>query len=88
MLIWLRNSLDCWITSSSFCSTEFLNQINIVPGDAQEGAKVGLGVNRPIASRTLTNSATGVKRKPIDPTDTGDRGRYFCAQTNSDTAIS
>ncbi|MFN4138179.1 MAG: phage major capsid protein, P2 family [Sphingomonas paucimobilis] len=69
-------------------SSEFLNQINIVPVDAQEGAKVGLGVNRPIASRTLTNSATGVKRKPIDPTDTGDRGRYFCAQTNSDTAIS
>ncbi|WP_294275742.1 phage major capsid protein, P2 family [uncultured Sphingomonas sp.] len=68
-------------------SSEFLGKINIIPVDAQEGAKVGMGVTRPIASRTLTNAATGVRRKPIDPTDTSDRGRYFCAQTNSDTAI-
>lgn len=68
-------------------SSEFLGKINLIPVPAQEGAKVGVGVTRPIASRTLTNSATGVKRKPIDPTDTSDRGRYFCAQTNSDTAI-
>lgn len=68
-------------------SSEFLGKINIIPVDAQEGAKVGMGVTRPIASRTLTNSGTGVRRKPIDPTDTSDRGRYFCAQTNSDTAI-
>lgn len=68
-------------------SSEFLGKINIVPVSQQEGAKVGMGVTRPIASRTLTNSGTGVKRKPIDPTDTSDRGRYFCAQTNSDTAI-
>ena len=68
-------------------SSEFLGKINIVTVTQQEGAKVGMGVTRPIASRTLTNSATGVKRKPIDPTDTSDRGRYFCAQTNSDTAI-
>lgn len=69
-------------------SSDFLGKINIVPVTAQEGAKVGLGVTRPIASRTLTNSATGVRRRAVDPTDTGDRGRYFCAQTNSDTAIS
>lgn len=68
-------------------SSEFLGKINIVPVDQQEAAKVGMGVTRPIASRTLTNSATGVRRRPIDPTDTSDRGRYFCAQTNSDTAI-
>lgn len=68
-------------------SSEFLGKVNIVTVTQQEGAKVGMGVTRPIASRTLTNSGTGVKRKPIDPTDTSDRGRYFCAQTNSDTAI-
>jgi P2 family phage major capsid protein len=68
-------------------SSEFLGKVNIVSVKQQEGAKVGMGVTRPIASRTLTNSATGVKRRPIDPTDTSDRGRYFCAQTNSDTAI-
>jgi len=67
--------------------SDFLSKVNLVTVKAQEGAKIGLGVTRPIASRTLTNSATGVKRRPIDPTDTGDRGRYFCAQTNSDTSI-
>lgn len=68
-------------------SSEFLGKVNIVPVKAQEGAKIGLGVTRPIASRTLTNSETGVKRRPIDPTEVSDRGRYFCAQTNSDTAL-
>ncbi|VXC90850.1 phage major capsid protein, P2 family [Sphingomonas sp. 8AM] len=68
-------------------SSDFLGKINIIPVQQQEGAKVGLGVTRPIASRTLTNSGTGVRRRPIDPTDTLDKGRYFCAQTNSDTAI-
>lgn len=68
-------------------SSDFLSKISIVTVKQQEGAKVGLGVTRPIASRTLTNSATGVRRKPVDPTDTADKGRYFCAQTNSDVGI-
>ncbi len=68
-------------------SSEFLTKINVISVKEQEGAKVGLGVTRPLASRTLTNSATGVRRRPTDPTDTLDRGRYRCEQTNSDTAI-
>ncbi|PZT91676.1 phage major capsid protein, P2 family [Sphingomonas sp.] len=68
-------------------SSDFLSKISIVTVKQQEGAKVGLGVTRPIASRTLTNSVTGVRRKPVDPTDTADKGRYFCAQTNSDVGI-
>ena len=68
-------------------SSEFLQKVNVITVKQQEGAKVGVGVTRPIASRTLTNSATGVRRKPIDPTDTADKGRYFCAQTNSDVGI-
>ncbi|USI72724.1 phage major capsid protein, P2 family [Sphingomonas morindae] len=67
-------------------SSDFLGRIQIVPVHAQTGAKVGVGVTRPIASRT--NTAGGTRRKPIDPTDTSDRGQYTCAQTNSDTAIS
>lgn len=68
-------------------SSEFLTKIKVIPVKDQEGAKVGLGVTRPIASRTLTNSATGVRRRPINPTDTMDKGRYRCEQTNSETAI-
>lgn len=68
-------------------SSDFLKRINVIPVRAQEGAKVGVGVTRPIASRTATNSATGKRRRPVDPTQTADRGRYRCEQTNSDTAI-
>lgn len=68
-------------------SSEFLTKINILPVDAQEGQKVGVGVTRPIASRTATSGRDGKRRVAIDPTDTGDRGRYRCEQTNSDTAI-
>jgi P2 family phage major capsid protein len=68
-------------------SSDFLTKINIVPVPDQEGKKIGLGVTRPIASRTKTDSATGKKRNPTDPTDTGDKGRYRCEQTNSDVAI-
>ncbi|MBB3346065.1 phage major capsid protein, P2 family [Sphingomonas sp. BK069] len=69
-------------------SSEFLGRVNVVTVKEQEGAKVGVGVTRPLASRTRTDSATGVRRRPIDPTETSDRGRYRCEQTNSDTAIS
>lgn len=65
--------------------SEFLGKVNLVFVDQQEGDKVGVGVTRPIASRT--NTAGGTRRTPIDPTDTSDRGRYRCEQTNSDTAI-
>lgn len=68
-------------------SSEFLGRINIVPVLAQEGEKVGIGVTRPIASRTRTDPKTGKRRIATDPTDTGDRGKYRCEITHSDVAI-
>lgn len=64
-------------------SSDFLSRINIVPVDEQEGEKLGLGINTPIASTTDT---TKKDREPIDPTDM-DRHGYKCTQTNFDTAI-
>ncbi|MFC3581075.1 phage major capsid protein, P2 family [Sphingomonas hylomeconis] len=66
-------------------SSDFLSKIGNVTVTQQEGDKVGIGVTRPIASRT--NTAGGNRRTPTDPTDTSDLGRYRCEQTNSDTAI-
>lgn len=66
-------------------SSEFLQQINIEPVVQQSGAKVGVGVTRTMAGRT--NTAAGNRRTPTDPTDTSDRGQYFCRQTNFDSAI-
>lgn len=66
-------------------SSEFLQQINIEPVIAQSGQKVGVGVTRSLAGRTDTSS--GTRRNPTDPTDTGDKGKYFCHQTNFDYAI-
>ncbi|CAN5773753.1 phage major capsid protein, P2 family [soil metagenome] len=66
-------------------SSDFLSKIGNVTVTQQEGDKVGIGVTRPIASRT--NTAGGTRRTPTDPTDTSDLGRYRCEQTNSDTAI-
>ena len=66
-------------------SSDFLSRVGNVTVTQQEGDKVGIGVTRPIASRT--NTAGGTRRTPTDPTDTSDLGRYRCEQTNSDTAI-
>lgn len=66
-------------------SSEFLTKVGLVTVVQQEGDKVGVGVTRPIASRT--NTAAGNRRTPSDPTDTSDNGRYRCEQTNFDTAI-
>lgn len=68
-------------------SSDFLQRINFITVDAQEGTKVGVGVTRPIASRTQTDSKTAKRRRPTDPTDTGDRGKYRCEITHSDVAI-
>lgn len=65
--------------------SEFLNRISFVPVDQQEGDKVGIGVTRPLASRT--NTAAGNRRTPTDPTDSSDLGCYRCEQTNFDHAI-
>lgn len=65
--------------------SEFLQSIQIVPVVQQVGQKVGVGVTRPLASRTDTSGAG--RRVPTDPTDTSDKGQYFCRQTNFDYAI-
>ncbi len=66
-------------------SSEFLQQINIEPVVQQSGDKLGVGVTRSMAGRT--NTAIGNRRTPTDPTDTSDRGQYFCRQTNFDSAL-
>lgn len=66
-------------------SSEFLQLIQMVPVIQQEGDKVGIGTTRPLAGRT--NTAAGNRRTPTDPTDTSDRGRYSCKQTNFDHAL-
>jgi P2 family phage major capsid protein len=67
-----------------FSGSEFLQQIAFVPVDQQEGDKVGLGITRPLAGRTNTNINP---RRPTDPTDTSDLGRYRCEKTNFDHAL-
>jgi P2 family phage major capsid protein len=65
-------------------SSNFLTQINIYPVDEMAGELIGLGVGRPVASRTDT-SGSG-ERSPVDPTSMDNR-RYMCEQTDFDTAI-
>lgn len=66
-------------------SSDFLQAISFEFVVDKEGAKVGLGTTRPIASRT--NTAGGTRRIAKDPTSTSDEGGYKCEQTNFDTAI-
>lgn len=64
-------------------SSDFLNRINISPVSEQEGEKLGLGVDDPIAS--TTDTLVGAR----EPAMVGsiDSTKYRCEQTNSDTAI-
>ncbi|WP_269915404.1 phage major capsid protein, P2 family [Acinetobacter sp. HY1485] len=64
-------------------SSEFLKKININLVDEQSGSAVGLGISRPIASRTNTGEK---ERQAIDPSQMDER-TYFCRKTNFDTAI-
>ena len=65
-------------------SSEFLQLINIIGVDAQEGDKVGISVTRTMAGRT--NTGAGTRRNPTNPADTGDLGRYRCELTEFDYA--
>ncbi|WP_333907674.1 phage major capsid protein, P2 family [Delftia acidovorans] len=65
-------------------SSSFLSAINVFPVVAQMGAKVGLSLTRPVASRT--NTAVDGPRKTKDPTSKDQKG-YTCLQINSDTHI-
>lgn len=64
-------------------SSAFLQKINIFVVPEQAGAAVGLGISRPIASRTNTGTTD---RQAVDPSSM-DQRFYFCRQTNFDTAI-
>ncbi|WP_417441902.1 phage major capsid protein, P2 family [Idiomarina sp.] len=64
-------------------SSEFLNRINVVGVDEQQGEKLGLGISGTIAGRTNTSQND---RQPTDPTDM-EGSSYFCKQTNFDTAL-
>lgn len=66
-------------------SSEFLQAISVEPVTQQVGQKIGIGTTRTLAGRR--NTAAGNARNPTDPTDTSDRGQYFCKQTNFDYAI-
>lgn len=64
-------------------SSAFLQKINIFLVNEQSGSAVGLGISRPIASRTNTDTTD---RQATDPTAMDERS-YFCRKTDFDTAI-
>ncbi len=65
-------------------SSEFLGKINIVPVDEMKGAKLGLGVSGPIASRTDT-SGNGTRQ--TRSVTTMDSKGFECFQTDYDHHI-
>lgn len=64
-------------------SSEFLNRINIYLVTEQSAEAIGIGISRPIASRTNTNNND---RQTKDPTGLDSRF-YFCRKTDFDTSI-
>lgn len=64
-------------------SSEFLGKINVVVVPEMSGELIGLGITRPIASRTNTNTTD---RQATDPTGLDGR-EYVCKKTDFDTAI-
>ncbi len=66
-------------------STGFLSAINLIGVDDQAGAKVGIGVSGPTASRTNTAQA-GKVRTPRNVAASQSHG-YACVQTNFDTQL-
>lgn len=67
-------------------SSEFLQQVNMVPVTQQEGQVLGIGTGRSIAGRT--NTANNNRRHPTDPSNNGEKRRYLCKQTDFDWARS
>lgn len=64
-------------------SSAFLSKINITPVTELQGAKLGLSLAGPIASRTNT---TAKERQTRDLTNLAERG-YHCQKTNYDTHL-
>lgn len=67
-------------------SSQFLNSINIIGVDEQEGEKIGLGVSGPIASTQKTDGGSSGDRTTRDIAVLDDNN-YRCEQTNYDTHI-
>jgi len=67
-------------------SSDFMSRINVVPVVPQQGARVGVGITRSLASRT--NRAAGHRRTPTDPTGSDNIDQYFCKKTDYDYAWS
>lgn len=64
-------------------SSGFLQKINIIGVNEQQGEKLGLGVGSPVASTTNTETTD---RATTDVSVLDNQG-YICTQTNSDTHI-
>lgn len=67
-------------------TSDFLSRINVIPVGPQQGERVGVGIKRPLASRT--NRAAGNRRTPTDPTGSDTIDQYFCKKTDYDYAWS
>lgn len=64
--------------------SDFLSRVNVVPVVAQVGDRVGVGISRPLASRT--NTAAGTGRNPRDVTASETIDQYYCKKTDYDYA--
>lgn len=64
-------------------TSDFLGKINVTPVAEAQGAKLGLGMSGPVASRTNTDNAD---RQTRDVSTLDSKG-YQCVQTNFDTHI-
>lgn len=65
-------------------TSDFMSRINVVPVVEQQGARVGVGIARSLASRT--NRAAGNRRTTTDPTGSDAIDQYHCRKTDYDYA--
>lgn len=61
-------------------SSEFLQQINLMPVTQQKGEVLGLEATSTIAGRTDTSNNT--RKHPVDPTGSSKKREYLCEQTD------
>ena len=63
-------------------SSEFLQEVNVIPVTQQEGQVLGIGAGRRVAGRTDTSG--GARRNPAAIGGSSEKRRYLCKQTNFD----
>ena len=63
-------------------TSDFMSRINVIMVTEQSGARVGVGVNRSLASRT--DRSAGNARKPADPFGSENIDEYFAKKTDYD----